>query len=580
MSTPSESKNKAPAAHFEVPAPSAGALAALEAQLADVWPAAQAEWSRFLLMGEATIVSDIASVAQIHLGTRQVSVHGPLLIHLQLEGSLHAILAHEIGHHVRYPGTLAKWARMQILEKSIAPLEDSSFVNLFTDLLINEELGRRYSDELANVYRAFHRLQVEETRDPVFLFYLAVYEELWQLPPGDLMGPGWQTFANNNPGYRADAQLLSETLFGLGPNIFTQFIYFVSMCLRYAPLPDEEQMKLRLKMRSPYRCLYGDPSAEDWADALVPNAQERQAVHRAVKEGWLEAEQAERMTGADEMWRRIQSLPGQQTTDTSRVPDIMAAYYRAQAERYLVKPPKVPTLGEPIVPTSVEPWDFGDPVKAIDWHTTFSKFGPVLGAVQPLKRTQIVEIEGYEAPFWQPRMEIYLDVSGSMPDPRASHNAMTLAAQILTLGTVRAGGWVRALLYSTESVSYWEWCRSDTEISRFLMHYLGGGTRFPFHILEASVAACGDHQPIRAIISDHDFHHNYHESPTHGRIFAEACERSAETVLLLHGVTPESQAFYRGCGAQVVGVEFMDDFPKMAVDLAAALFANVDGQGM
>ena len=40
-----------------------------------------------------------------------------------------------------------------------------------------------------------------------------------------------------------------------------------------------------------------------------------------------------------------------------------------------------------------------------------------------------LEDEGFDVPMWQPRMEIYLDVSGSMPNPCLAVNAMTLAAR-------------------------------------------------------------------------------------------------------------------------------------------------------
>ena len=182
----------------------------------------------------------------------------------------------------------------------------------------------------------------------------------------------------------------------------------------------------------------------------------------------------------------------------------MAAYYRQQAEHYLLRPPPQRRLGELQVPTTLEEWELGDPTRDIDWVATLLLRGRELGGALPLKRVKVAEEEGLEAPLWQPRIEIYLDVSGSMPNPCFAINAMTLAAQILATGTARAGGWVRALLYSSAPVLFWEWARSETEVSRFLMHYVGGGTSFPFGILDASVrgvrrrpADPGDHHRPR-----------------------------------------------------------------------------------
>src|SRR5438270_800083 len=79
--------------------------------------------------------------------------------------------------------------------------------------------------------------------------------------------------------------------------------------------------------------------------------------------------------------------------------------------------------------------------------------------------------------------------------------------------TIRAGGWARAVLYSGAAVPFWEWCRSEAELSRFLMHYIGGGTAFPFDLLRKSIVECGPAQPIRVVITDADFHNNYETLP-------------------------------------------------------------------
>src|SRR5262249_52959545 len=163
----------------------------------------------------------------------------------------------------RYPGTMAVQARLRLLERSLLPYPDYSVINLFTDLMINETLGHELRDQLARVYQAFiahpappassdnpapprrrRRAQGDEPpqeseptweRDPAFLFYLSLYEELWQLEPGALMGPDRPAFEQAYPDYRADAQVVAQDLFNLGPNLYTQFLYFVSVITRYIP---------------------------------------------------------------------------------------------------------------------------------------------------------------------------------------------------------------------------------------------------------------------------------------------------------------------------------------------------------
>jgi len=537
--------------------------------IAAAWPRAQACWSRFLQLRPPADDAGQNTVAHIHLGTRQVGLHYQLIHEKKLHDCVEAILAHEIGHHVRYPGTLAVQARLRLLEKSLLPLKDYSVINLFTDLLINETLGPTYQDQLIQVYRSFHG-EGDWQRDPAFVFYMAVYEELWQKEPGLLMGPSQGGFAKAFPEYRADAQMLAQDLFPLGPNLFTQFLYFVSVLSRYVK-PLEGDLPEGI---DPYSCGRGEPSPEDWADALTPSAREREAIERALKEGWIREEQAKRLRDGEVLERRIMGLPGWDSDDASLVPEVMAAYYRQQAERYLLRPPPQRLLGEAVVPTTLEDWEPGDALRDIDWLATLSERGPVYGAARPVRRLRIAEVEGHDVPLWQPRVEIYLDVSGSMPDPRTTRNAMTLAAQILNTGAIRAGGWARAVLYSSAPVTFWEWCRSEIELSRFLMHYVGAGTVFPFDLLEKSVRECRSAQPIRVLITDPDFDVNYDSLPRHEGMFAEAVRASPHFVMLLHCPLDERVALYRRLGAKVVPVPEMDDFPRMAAALSFALFSE------
>lgn len=552
---------------------SAPASTSLQARIDAAWPGAQRRWSRFLQLAPPIDTSGSPSIAQIDLITRQVGLNHAILKEKSLGHCVEALLAHEIGHHVKYPGTWAVHARLRLVEKSVLPLEDYSLLNLFTDLLINARLGRdlQLRAQFIDIYRAFtgdplHAKDAkgthEWTRDPVFSVYLAIYEELWQLDEGHLMGPGEAYFAQRYPDYRAQAQLLAQDLLPLGSNLYTQYLFFASILLHYVePEP---------KGSDPFDCTPGGPDPDDWAEALRPTPAERAAISRALREGWLTREMGERLQ-RDALSDRINSLPGQLGDDATLVPEVMAAWYRREAERWLFRPPAQRRLGEAVVPVTPVAWEPGDPVAEIDWITTLIQRGEHLGAALPLRRERIAEYEGLDVTLWQPRMEIYLDVSGSMPDPRAAENAMTLAAQILTAGTIRAGGRVRALVYSHAPTLFWEWCRSEVEMSRFLMHYIGGGTIFPFTILRDAIAECGAEQPIRVIISDRDFLMNHADDIAHARTFAEAAQR-APVVLMLHAVSrADAQPFVRA-GAQVVHVDEMTDFPRMAARLSRALF--------
>lgn len=541
----------------------------LERLVAEAWPRAQARWSTFLVMGEPVVAAALPSIAQIHLGTREVSLDGELIAKHGLEGCVEALLAHEVGHHVRYPATLAADARLRLLERGLIPFQGVSLVNLFTDLMINEHLGHAYSEQFARAYRAI--VPMERWKEgPAFLFYLSVYEELWGLGPGAILGEHAAPFAATFPGVRADAQLLAQDLFHLGPNLYTQFLFFLSIVCRYlAPVDQTPPV-----MTGPGPCSSGEPSPGDWADALTLSPQEREAIARALRERWITAADGERLGGRDARETRIAGLPGQGTADARAVPEVMAAYYRQQAERHLFRVPTRRVLGDAVVPTTVDDWEPGDPVRAIDWLATLQRRGETYGAGAPLKREAVADHEGLEVPTFVPRVEIYLDVSGSMPNPITTLNAMTLAAQVLAMGALRAEGAVRALLFSTGTTEYWSWCRSEAEISRFLMHYIGGGTVFPFGRLADSVRECGDQQPHRVFITDRDFDTCYDGSPRNAVTLTEAATRSPRLVMLLHQPDAEKARRYERAGATVVPVGDLEDFPKMAGALARALFGD------
>lgn len=538
----------------------------LEDAIEKYWPSACQFWSPFILLSSPTHISGQKAIAQIHMGNRQVSLNADIIKKSELFDCIEALLAHEVGHHVRYPGTLAVDARMRILERSLIPLDDFSTTNLFTDFMINEFLGQKLKDQLIKIYQSFEHHHSWKN-DPSFIFYLALYEMLWNLPEGSMMGKAAEDFSKHFPGYRAEASLLVDQLFTMEPNIYTQFIYFVSVISRYIKPIKGDKPK-----QENGSCQQDQPTPEDWADALFPNAREKQAIDKAVEKGWISKEDAESITDLD---KRISSLPGVFNNNADQVPEIMAAYYRREADRYLVCPPSTSIQGEAIVPTTLEEWEPGENTRDIDWLASYIQRGESLGTALPFKRHQISETEGFEEPFWRPKMEIYLDVSGSMPDPRCTRNAMTLAAQILATSAIRKGGWVRALLYSHEHVKYWSWLRSELEISKFLMHYMGGGTQYPFDVLENSLTECGNEQPIRVVITDHDFLMNFKEYKGAEYLVAEAAEKSNPLILLLDESCSdcETQRF-RALGAEVISIKEMEDFPYMAGKLSQVLFEN------
>jgi hypothetical protein len=222
----------------------------------------------------------------------------------------------------------------------------------------------------------------------------------------------------------------------------------------------------------------------------------------------------------------------------------------------------------------LEDWQLEDPAQAIDWLATLRLRGREIGAALPLKRLYEAERDGEDVRFMEARMEIYLDVSGSMPNPCLAINPMTLAAQILVTATIRAGGQARLALYSHTTLRHWDWCRSEAELSGFLMHYIGGGTAFPFDVLSESTRELAGRQPIRVVITDQDFDVNVAQEGRATAILAAAVKDAPGLILLKAGAEADSAAAYRRLGIRVVPVGELTDYPRLARELAWALFPD------
>ncbi|AKF79195.1 hypothetical protein MFUL124B02_01785 [Myxococcus fulvus 124B02] len=433
-------------------------------------------------------------LAYIDLARRQVFVHFELLQSMGAADSLLAVLAHEIGHHARFPHTLGWDAELRVVEQRLLPGLKQSLTNLFYDLQVNEVVGRTHAEDLCRVYRGFQRTRGDEPTSPLFFFYLAIYEELWGRAPGDLVPPAAMApMEEQFPGLRAEARMFAQTFYAL-PNPRLQFLYFCAAFIRYLGKPDEVSYVLPL----------GDdvsqPDVDDWDAALQRGGRWEDVLDEARERGWLDAVPAtEEPDLLDQIRRITHHLPG--TGDGKLRRALVARHYRRLVDQHLVKLPSAPSRPEPYLRTTPEAWEHGDDPSAIDWTLTVLTQGH-LAAVSPLRR----ELEADVPPpseFGVPSVEIYLDTSGSMPDPAQQLNSMTLAAQVLSASALRKKAKVRGIIYSHHAPVVSPWMYDEERARDFLLGYIGGGTQYPFDILGALSEE--DPDALRVIISDSDF---------------------------------------------------------------------------
>ncbi len=553
--------------------PAAGPFSAGTVKAA--WERALSFWGLAIQKDAPRLDPGAEGLAFIDLSSRELTVNTKRLAELKAEGSLPAVFAHELGHHVRYPHSLSTQARLELLEKEILPFRSYSLLNLFTDYLINTELAREkdFLAQMAAVYRGTPAPAEAMEQDPAFWFYLTCFEEAWGLEPRTLTREAGEALERRFPGARAEAQLLAEEVPNLAPNLFTQFLYFASVVSRYQVVDPEKDGPGDGKSLNPGHGDYSKPSAGDYADALERTAAESEAIRKAIEKGWLKPERI----GDTEASRqqRAAGLPGVLAGEPRKLAEAMAIRYRRLAERHLVPPPRERRAGDPLVPSTLSEWDPSDSPREIDWTASILALGPDLAAAAPLRRDLLPD-DGGEAVVERPvRLELYLDVSGSMPDPKAALNPMTLGAQVLATSAIRGGGQVRALIYSTNNVRHWAWTRNEMEVSRFLMTYIGGGTDFPFDVLSASVRECGPRQPIRCVLTDSDFSYNLKARESHGASAREAASKGT-FVALLNGSRGE-EAWVKEIGATgivTVPVATMAEFPAAAAALGEKLFGT------
>jgi hypothetical protein len=509
-------------------------------------------------------------LAYIDLETRQVVVNLELLERIGAADSLTAVLAHEIGHHVRFPHSLALAASLQLLEKRLVPGLGQSLTNLFFDLLVNEHVGRTRADELCRVYRGFVKQNPDTSA--LFAFYLAIYEELWSRRPATLVPQATLgRMETEYPGWRADARVFVQTFYSL-PGIHLQFVYFCSRFIRY--IPDPEKLVYVIP-------LAGDVPApdEDALDAAVRgfgSAEGDEALDEAEERGFLEeagladsGKEEDPLAAIDKITSHMPGHGGAQFKQA-----LVSRHYRRLVDRYIIKPPPATVAPEPSLPTVTEEWEWGESPRAIDWTATLLARGP-LGPAQPLRRDLEPEEPSPGAEAF-PAVEIYLDTSGSMPNPAQALNAMTLAAQVLSASALRKQGIVRGIVYSSGKPRVSEWMY-DEEIARlFLLQYAGGGTDYPFSVLTASARDRSD--VIRVIISDSDFLWNVQRDGAMDTL-RFGVDKSRLLVALL--ALPDDKQAKKVLAPVLASPRFrlatvtkLDDFGRAAADLAEALFGR------
>jgi hypothetical protein len=474
------------------------------------WPQALAAWSRYTHLHDPRLCASTLAAAKegLHGSFAMIRLVDQSVV-IDLE-AVHAyglgdyaveILAHEIGHHVLAPGNATDHMRMLArIRRGLPSLEEQAplVANLYTDLCINDRLQRLNGLRMADIYRALARTSTP--RNPMWTFYMRLYEHLWQLGRGTLAGDGVTEEID------ADAWLGARLVRAYADDWLTGAGRFAALVLPYIADDAGRLAALRALHDTETAAAGCAPGAvheveEGEADAALHPAHDPRVTGEDTEPA--EAPPAHGPGQAREPFEYGAILKGAGITLTDH--EIAMRYYRERAQPHLIPFPKrrADKAGEPR-PAALEPWDVGDPLDRIDWlHSLMLSPCPVPG-VTTVQRGVETDSGDEERPV-PVDLDLYVDSSGSMPDPQVETSYLALAGAIVALSALRAGASVQATLWSgTGQVTGTNgFVRDADAVLRVITGCFGGATAFPIHRLRDTYAAGPRRRPTHILmISD------------------------------------------------------------------------------
>ena len=476
--------------------------------LRDTWTAAWAPaltaWSKFtrlrppmlcLTERDAQREGLNGSFAMIRLHDQSVVVSLPEVVACGVEQFAIEVLAHEIGHHVLAPATLTDHGRMIARMRWALPTVEHhapTVSNLYTDILINDRLQRSAGLRLADVYRTLGTR--ESGGGAVWALYTRIYEILWSLPRGSLGG------GPTDDRLEGDAWLGTRLVRSYARDWLDGSGRFAALLLPHL-LEDQKSAKLIEKLLDTRDAgAGGDP-----AGLVNEDAGEREgAVHPAQDPALSSIDDDEReQKGAQpsevtspggargqarEPFQFGELLRASGVTISDH--DAAVKYYRERAAPYLVPFPtrRFPQSTDPL-PEGLEPWAVGDALDAADWLQSVLQSPHIVPGMTTVQRVWGTA-EGGEPARVPLDLDLYVDSSGSMPNPQQLTSYPALAGAILCLSALRAGARVQATLWSgkNQCTTTRGFVRDSTNVLNVLTGYFGGGTQFPIHVLRETYA--------------------------------------------------------------------------------------------
>jgi hypothetical protein len=466
------------------------------------WPEALACWSTFVKLRPPVLCRThqqahaeglTRSFAMISLANQTVVVNLAMIDELDLGDYPLEVLAHEIGHHVLAPATLSDHIRLLARIRAALPTLEQfapSVANMYADLLVNDRLQRSANLHEDQIYRRLAETE-EDAPSKAWTLYLRIFELLWKLEKGSLgSGPTDETMEIDAwLGMRVVRVYNRDWLKGAGRFAALLLPYLVDDAGGVDALAlQRADALLDTKSAGAGGQPYGVIDCDfDEQDNMHPALDPLLSASKSAKEGPPGAPR-DQPTQASAGQRRDPFAYGELLRAAGLVVDdheMAVRYYRELAQPHLIKfPTRVSLLETDPVPEGLEPWSFGESFDTLDLFETLLQNPTVVPGFTTVQRTYGTSA-GSEPKRTPIDLDVYVDSSGSMPNPQSQLSFPALAGAIICCSALRTGSRVQVTLWSNkdQSMSTPGFVRDESQILRVLTGYYGGGTQFPIHVM-------------------------------------------------------------------------------------------------
>ncbi len=453
-----------------------------------------------------------ASFAAIRLTDHKVLLSVKKIKNYHLENYPLEIMGHEIGHHVYCPGDISDQGKLIYLVQTAMPRFEHvapMIVNVYTDLFINDRLKRHNGLRMEEVYQ-----KLGKQKGRFWNFYMRTYEILWALPK--------ETLTNEivEDDMESDAMLVNRIVRNF-PNDWLRGAFdFGNICYPYfiGGDPSSSLEKISILHDTAQIGKGGNvPSGitEVEIESIFDEGKDPSLSGGKTKE--ISSEKKNTPSLSPAQYSAICEALGVKVSESEKA----YKYYKEKALPHLISFPEQVTPGAPeLILEGNESWDLGSPLENINWVDSVIK-SPIVIPGYTTVENNYGETPSYEKNKNPIDLDLFVDCSGSMPNPLTEISYLTLAGTILALSALRTGAKVRATLWSGEKEyeTTKTFIRDENSILKILTGYIGWGTCFPLDLLEEEYShrSPQDRKTHILVISDEGidtmFTQEYHTEP-------------------------------------------------------------------